>query len=245
MAGIIKDGKTYASVNPSEYVSKSSIAKTIDKNSTNEEVAGAKSVNDIMISQKVNMGTYSGDLNDIPYIDNNKVFIYKVWQAETTNKPVNTHGTVYNTWYDSALKYNTQLFIGIYGVMYIRNKNNGTWSDWRKICTTSVSDVSITDISSKLKNSTGKMLYSVKNGICRVQLLGIKPSSLVADILDTGILPNPDPTHNGHFNVIYTTGTTALFVIYNGTDIGVRLNTHASSITGDIYETLQYPVKES
>lgn len=42
MAGIIKDGKTYASVNPSEYVSKSSIAKTIDENSTNEEVTGAK-----------------------------------------------------------------------------------------------------------------------------------------------------------------------------------------------------------
>lgn len=117
---------------------------------------------------------------------------------------------------------------------------------WQRVCTTSVADVPYTNITSKLKNcSAGAIGYSVIDGICRVKINGLKPNTQSVEILATGILPNPDPIHNGHFNVMYTTGNMALFIIYNTSTDGVRLQSCNSTIAGDIYCTLEYPVKRS
>ena len=249
MAGIIKDGKTYASVNPSEYVSKSRIAKTIDENSTNEEVAGAKAVNDIMTSQKVNMGSYMGDLNDIPYIDNNKVFIYKVWSTETSNKPVNTHGTVYHIWYNSDFKYATQLFIGILGVIYIRNKNNGTWSVWRKICTTSINDVGVKDIEIDTNYiNSPNCKYQVKNGVCYIDFMSGTykiSSNLNGAVIATG-LPIPNTGQCCTTYVPWSSGDATKQVILFINNTGeIILHCSMSANNCPIFCSFSYPVKET
>lgn len=46
MAGIMKDGKAYASVNPTGYVAKTDIATAINSTCTNEQVPSAKAVYD-------------------------------------------------------------------------------------------------------------------------------------------------------------------------------------------------------
>ena len=123
---------------------------------------------------------------------------------------------------------------------------DGTGLTWKRVCTTSVADVPFTDITSKLTNCSAKFIgYSVKDGICRVKINGLKPNTQAVEILATGILPNQDPIHNGHFNVMYTTGNMALFVIYNSSTDGVRLHSCNSTISGEIYCTLEYPVAES
>lgn len=56
MAGIIKDGQVYAGCVTDDHINeviKSNIATTIDKNSTDDEVASAKSVNSFVLSRVV------------------------------------------------------------------------------------------------------------------------------------------------------------------------------------------------
>lgn len=56
MAGIMKDGKAYASVNPTGYVAKTDIATAINSTCTNEQVPSAKAVYDNVSDLKEEIG---------------------------------------------------------------------------------------------------------------------------------------------------------------------------------------------
>ena len=122
------------------------------------------------------------------------------------------------------------------------NVDNQTW---KKVCITSVPDVAKTNISSKLINATtpyGGVYYSVKNGICNVQITGLVVSTS-ADrtvILPNGSLPKRDVNNtNGHYPVTSTNATCGLLVF----DTDGTVKYYGNSMT--IYATISYPVAES
>ena len=118
---------------------------------------------------------------------------------------------------------------------------------WKKVCTTSVADVSTTNITSSLVNATASsgsgVSYSVKNGMCYVQFIGVKTtaSSSGSYILSTGTLPPLNTSlSNGHYPVVDSSSINGLVVVESNTG-GVRY--YGGVMT--IYTTISYPVKES
>lgn len=262
MAGIIKDGQVYTGYTSDDHINeviKSNIASTIGSTSTKEELASAKDVYDKAIKDK-NLKTYtslsqlgltegSETLSDIATnMSNNSMAILNAQSScNVSEYPVGYGVLTVNKLNINRVSF---IFTETGGASTLRqwfaSYNGGKLNGWKRVCTTSVVDIPFTDITSKLTNcSAGTIGYSVKDGICRVKINGLKPNTQAVEILATGILPNPDPIHNGHFNVMYTTGNMALFIIYNASTDGVRLHSCNSTISGDIYCTLEYPVKQS
>ena len=122
--------------------------------------------------------------------------------------------------------------------------SDGTGLTWNRICTTSVPDVAKTNMSSKLINATipyGGVYYSVKNGICNVQITGLVVSTSTdrTVIFPNGSLPKIDVNNtNGHYPVTSTNATCGLLVF----DTDGTVKYYGNSMT--IYATISYPVAE-
>ena len=249
-----------------EFLMKEDIVTTVDVNSTDKQIPSAKAVYDNAIKDK-NIRTYTdvsqlglGIPISVEEIFNalpvNSILIQQCNSTtdHITNLPegygILTITKVENDILKFSIEFKTSSRDSVHvNHLYIGQLKGGDGSglSWQRVCTTTVADVPFTDITSKLTNCSASIIgYSVKDGICRVKINGLKPNTQAVEILATGILPNPDPIHNGHFNVMYTTGNMALFVIYNLSTDGVRLvSCNNSTISGEIYCTLEYPVAES
>ena len=120
------------------------------------------------------------------------------------------------------------------------------WTSWQKLCTTSVADVSKTDITSKVTNATvnysSGVSYSVKNGICYVQFTSVTTSTASNGqyILPKGTLPSIDNNlSNGRYPVVGG-GSISGMVAVDGNTGGVRY--YGGEMT--IFTTISYPVAE-
>ena len=123
-------------------IDKTSIATSIDSSSTDTQVASAKAVYDKYEEANVYKGRYNGDLNDIPFIKSGTVYKYDIRRDTSTNMPINTHGVLYSTYFDSE-NYCLQEYHSLEAnrsSIYRRNKESGTWKEWVKV------DVTITNL---------------------------------------------------------------------------------------------------
>ena len=122
--------------------------------------------------------------------------------------------------------------------------SDGTGLTWEKVCTTKVKDVAKTNVSSKLINATinsgGVVCYSVKNGICNVQIASLNASTSGAVIFPNGSFPKIDMNNtNGHYPVTSPNATCGLLVF----DTSGAVRYYGNSMT--IYATISYAVVES
>ena len=125
---------------------------------------------------------------------------------------------------------------------------DGTGLSWKRVCSTSVADVPKTNIISRVSNATvnsgGSVFYSIKNGICYVQFMGVTTTTTTTIgnyILSTGTLPPIDfDLTNGHYPVVGSNSINGLVVVESNTG-GVRY--YGGAMT--IYTTISYPVKKS
>ena len=96
-------------------------------------------------ADKVNMGIYAGDLNNVVVDKIDNVYVFGVSPSECTNLPINDYGML-EVMYITSNNFCIQRFTSITNEIYTRNKVSGNWNAWRKLCSTSVAD---TDVVSK------------------------------------------------------------------------------------------------
>ena len=181
-------------------INKTSIATTIDSTSTDTQVPSAKSV----------WGSLYKICDTQILVDANKP-TSKICMADLTT--LNTPSKEGLTTAESSLiisienrdYWNGQISITMASPeVYVRSvRNAGTWTKWRKLCTTSVKDVAKTNITPSdetifigFKNNEGSNYY-VQNGICYVTLWNVKISQ-TGNTIRTGLtLPVPKGTRAG------------------------------------------------
>ena len=124
--------------------------------------------------------------------------------------------------------------------------DNVKWTNWEKVCTTSVADVPNTDIhvtntDIQIGDGNGYIRYFVKNGICYVSIYNVSTKSTGAHLVSNS-LPKPlngninsgnlSSTVGEHCGFMYINSDTLLWVATQVHDIG-------------FYGSLSYPVAES
>ena len=228
--------------NDSDVVKKTDIITTTSNTATNEQVYGAFIMN-TMLNNKDNIARVVGEEINVDTTTAN----IKGWC-------VNLKGTTPNGstagWFSNEYINNTtinQKFISYEKTMYIRSMFGGTWSKWAKVCTTSVADVPKTDITSRFSNVAvnpgGGAFYSIKNGICHLQIHSVTTSaaSSAQKILVAGSLPAPDmDSTNGHYVVTSSDSINGLLVI-SAEDGSATY--YGGAMT--IFTSFSYPVAES
>lgn len=124
--------------------------------------------------------------------------------------------------------------------------SDGTGLSWSRVCATSVADVPKTNITSRVLNATvnsgGGVYYSIKNGICYVQMHSVVTTvnSSGKKILSNGSLPILDSNlSNGHYVITSPNATNGLVVL----DGNGAVYYYGDAMT--IFTSISYPVKES
>ena len=123
--------------------------------------------------------------------------------------------------------------------------DNVKWTNWEKVCTTSVTDVPNTDIhvtntDIQIGDGNGYIRYFVKNGICYVSIYNVSTKSTGAHLVSNS-LPKPlngninsgnlSSTVGEHCGFMYINSDTLLWVATQIQDIG-------------FYGSFSYPVAE-
>ena len=140
---------------------------------------------------KVNMGIYAGDLNNVVVDKIDNVYVFGVSPSECTNLPINDYGML-EVMYITSNNFCIQRFTSITNEIYTRNKVSGNWNAWRKLCSTSVADTDVVSKSiSNAEVSSGNIQYKVINGICHLSLLNLRfsNSAVVLKMLPDDTVP--------------------------------------------------------
>lgn len=125
-------------------------------------------------ADKVNMGIYAGDLNNVVVDKIDNVYIFSVSPSECTNLPINDYGML-EVMYITSNNFCIQRFTSITNEIYTRNKVSGNWNAWRKLFSTTVADTDVVVKSiSNDEISSGTIQYKVINGICHLSLLNLR-----------------------------------------------------------------------
>ena len=233
-----------------EKVDKTDITTTIDSTSTDTQVPSAKSVNDKYEEANVYKGKYVGDLNNIPFIKSGVVYKYDIRSGNCTNTPVGTHGILYSTYFDSD-NYCLQEFHSLQtnkASIYRRDKGTGVWSDWQRVCTTSVADVPMTTVSlDSSKFSSGSLRYEVKNGVCYVYITNLNTEATFKDdSMNSILMPMPSSGLVASPIVSETTGATVGLFYINSDYFGLMPRCRIfTSPPHKGYTTFSYLVAES
>ena len=125
--------------------------------------------------------------------------------------------------------------------VYVRSvRDAGTWTKWRRLCTTSVADVEWTTLTVE-SGMSGTIKYRVKNGICFVNIYGLISSTMSTqgNIITNG-LPTPEVTTDWYGLTAndYTKG--GLLVSIDNTG---RMNNYIGENGSYYFGTFSYPVK--
>ena len=125
--------------------------------------------------------------------------------------------------------------------IYIRRqKRDGTWLPWGKVCITTVADVGVTTITPVNSNITGNIEYTVKNGICYVSM-----KNLMSTISSTNLLISttmPKPSINCTASSVAAGGNIAMIYIDKNTT-NLRGNFYTKNAKSDC--SFSYPVAEN
>lgn len=168
------DNKTYSNIKIQEEldkkIEKDKVVTVLDNTVTDENVASAKAIFDTIINKKGECVTIRDtDLDTVK-----KGGLYYV-QSSCTNLPYDCAGGYLCAIYDDELAdtYVTQIMLSWNGEkIYFRPLVNGSWKGWKIISATKVTDVSRKNItlSDTTNYSLNNGFYSVKNGMCEVQM---------------------------------------------------------------------------
>lgn len=186
------DGKFATITTVDGKVDKTSILSASSSTVTNEQVYSAFVMNNILRGKDNVAKVFSREINVDTFTEN-----IKGWCGNLTGTTPNGLDV---GWFENEYVNSTtinQKFISYTKVMYIRSMFGGTWSRWRKICTTSVADVPQTTITFtdttnyKPESNHVDYGYRVLNGICYLQLCIRVVSVSSSPVIICDNLPKP------------------------------------------------------
>ena len=246
--------------NDNEVVKKTDISTTINSTSTNDKVAGAKAVYD-SLANKLDKTVILTTADEVNSFDREyQSFIIEPSVAEAVGLPKAPDSTWFciNLSHVKGFKYPSQIafeYAGIERIMY-RTAHNGVWHNWRKIPTTSVSDVGITYINTfedetyVKPTGTNACSYHVINGHCIVTLQTFCLSTSQNFVQIVSGLPKPKTFLYANAidrNMTSNSGARGVFQITTSGAINVVCNYGDASVTAgrNLYATFSYPVAKS
>ena len=240
--GNVLDGKI------EHKIDKSNIVTTLDDTVTDEQIASARAVlkskSAIRMDESVNpenyeVGAWFAEGHDDILLSTSYGHPCSEWH-------IGYVVTGYET--SDGTGYKIILAIAMSGNCYIKVQGWNTWTSWRKVCTTSVADVSITKINIINGIVNPNCNYQVKNGVCYIQLnsgtysLGENVSGLQ---LATG-LPIPLSGQVANTYVPWASGDASKQVILFVDGVGdLRLHAPVSANGCSVFTSFSYPVSES
>ena len=229
-------------------IDKSNIVTTIDNTVTDEQIASARAVLNSKSAKRMNESI------------NPENYEVGDWYAEGYDGILlsTSDGHPCSEWHigyvvtgfktSDGKGYKKILAITMNGNCYVKVQKWDKWTEWQKLCTTSVADVPVTNIApadeTTFVNFVGNAScnYYVKNGVCYVSLWGIKVTSTGNTIRTNVFLPK---VANNRAGVLLTgrgdaTCHAFAFVIDNG-----ELCFDVKDANIELYGSFSYPVKES
>ena len=221
-------------------VKKTDISTTINSTSTDDTVPTNKAVETRISKREIIKNV---DLNT--FVDEGKYYI----ASGCTNSPIDG-GYLNIMRYDDdfVCQICARYYISTSKNMYIRTKVSGTWQEWQSVCTTSVADVPVTDVtfaspnvSKARENEVCK--YCVKNGVCYVTLNDLLFSSGYKSEESFVVLPKPAMRQD--FELTDSLGTTVLGKLFLEESGAMHLYTNTTPVTATGYISFSYPVAEN
>ena len=250
--------------NNDDVVKKTDVSTTINNRSTNDTVPTSLAVRNAILGMGVTDNTTYGD--DILYFP---CGIYKIVNNATAatlkNLPISSAGLlqVY-----SINSHNSDLLTGTYTYrmyvfipigkrdMYVRNIDSGntagvftTDTGWKRLCTTSVSDVPVTNITTNLvstkvalDNSDSYATYYVKSGTCYVTIWSLR----LIEACSVETIFNGLPKSTIGVTCPLCNGVESFAQVFMSPNSGViAFNANASLVNKSGYCSFSYPVAES
>ena len=230
--------------NDDEVVKKTDIVTTIDNSSTNNKVPSAsaiyfKSKNKITeLYNSEDIIAYADSISKEVVMDTVRIMNGINCPYGVDNNDNDFYYTIYNIADDNFKR------IVAYDIrkndMYMIMKKNGVWGKWQRVCTTSVADVPLTNVTSFTSNySSGYITYMVKNGICYVNVSNLRLTYTGTGITVCSGMPKPA------LEFVDTLAEAAGRVVGN-IMIGVNgdVTSHYADGSSGLYCTFSYPVKE-
>lgn len=217
------------------------IVTTIDSTSTDTQVPSAKAVETRISKREIIKNV---DLNT--FVDEGKYYI----ASGCTNSPIDGG-------YLNIMRYNDDFVCQIcarYHIstsknMYIRTKVSGAWTEWQRVCTTSVADVPKTTINlnamSNISFGNISVFYLISNGICTVDMT-FNCTTTAPILWETAYNSLPIPKYVFH--------TSAPASGYDSAPLLINVNTNgtmewyigsAVTVNRTYYVNFSYPVAES
>ena len=225
--------------NDDEVVKKSSIATSVDSTTTNDVVVGGKLFYDYILANTDKFDTrgYTGDLDDVPFTIPNTTHCYLIYNTSCTNMPNNLTGTLYNTYFGDVA-WATQLFIGLEGSIYTRNKANGTWSSWERYLKTADLTQTINSSSTDTQVPSAKAVFTPINNI-QENLTSLPSITDLNNFKGKSFMIGRGTAYN-NTTVNIPNGINGAFVVeyfpYNsGENYGVQRLTLVQSVNGKYY----------
>ena len=226
--------------NDSDVVKKTDIVTTIDKTSTDDKIPTSKAVETRISKREV---IENVDLNT--FVDEGKYYIH----SGCTNSPIDG-GYLNIMRYDDdyvcqiCARYRTSTSKN----MYIRTKDSGTWTGWQRVCTTSVADVPVTNITTNLvsakvalDNSDSYATYYVKSGTCYVTIWSLR----LIEACSVETIFNGLPKSTIGVTCPLCNGVESFAQVFMSPNSGViAFNANASLVNKSGYCSFSYPVAE-
>ena len=266
---------TYATITTVDgKVDKTSILSTISSTPSDDNLLSEKAINDTLVKKTDITTTIDSSSTDIQVPSAKSVFdsLYELCDTQVlvdANKPTSKMCMADLTTLNTPAKQGmtdaqASLIISAYGnatwngqisittaepSVYVRSVRDvaGNWTKWRKLCSTSVADVGLTNIvftnSNVEKRGAENCVYCVKNGICHVTLDGLIFKSGYNKQTEFALLPKPVV----RCSCLLTNdlGDIMLGRLYVQTDGSVHLYSDKLPFSEIGYCSFSYPVKES
>lgn len=242
--------------NDDEVVKKTDISKTIDSTSTDDTVPSTKAVYNKAVKSLSKIKKTNNFTKSNTGVNTLMEFIIHNDFCDDTSAEYIFGASGFDDlpstdWGYTIRCYNTGGAINVFAYKYLSNEivytrgmtAGGEWtSAWKRVCTTSVADVAETEITTFTDSDVnGKVIYSVKNGICYVTLLGLYSTTAKSNIKVCGL---PSATTKPHVPLLSAAkGTGQLGVGFLGAD-GI-FTMHIFIANNGIYTSFSYPVAES
>ena len=190
------------------------------------------------------------DFNNLKPTENTKekTFVH-IYSSDTLNAPNNevTHWIVKASIIDTEIRQTAMATHS--SAVYVRSTTNGTdWTDWQRLCSTSVADVPMTTVSlDSSKFSSGSLRYEVKNGVCYVYITDLNvEATFKDDSMNSILMPKPSGGLVTSPIVSETTGATVGLFYINSDYFGLMPRCRIfTSPPHKGYVTLSYPVAKS
>lgn len=188
------------------------------------------------------------DFNNLKPTENakEKTFVH-IYSSDMLNAPNNevTHWIVKASIIDTEIRQTAMATHS--SAVYVRSTTNGTdWTDWQRLCTTSVADVPLTNVPlDSSKFSSGNLRYEVKNGVCYVYITTLNAKSTFTSYeLSSSPMPKPSSGLVTAPIVSDTNGANMGF-FYVGESFNFIPRCHIFIASEYGYTTFSYPVAES